>query len=96
MEPPEKGRRPIPTCREMTERVTEYLERALPPRVRLGTIFHLMVCRACRAYFRQFRQTIRFLSAGLREIPAPEVEDRVLREIARLKSAGATPPAPGD
>lgn len=53
----------MPTCRDMSELVTDYLERALPVRVRAGVRWHLLLCPACRAYFTQMRGTVRLLAA---------------------------------
>ena len=59
----------MPTCRDMSELVTDYLERALPLRTWLGARWHLFLCPACRRYYEQMRQTIRLL-AGRRAAAA--------------------------
>lgn len=60
----------VPTCREMSELVTDYLERTLPPRDWLGARWHLFLCPACRRYYEQMRRTIRLL--GGRRLPPPD------------------------
>jgi hypothetical protein len=60
----------MPTCREMSELVTDYLERALPLRSRLGARWHLFLCPACQRYYAQMRQTVRLLAS--RGLPPPE------------------------
>jgi predicted anti-sigma-YlaC factor YlaD len=60
----------MPTCREMSELVTDYLERALPLRTRLDAGWHLLLCPACRRYYEQMRQTVRLLAG--RRLPPPE------------------------
>jgi predicted anti-sigma-YlaC factor YlaD len=79
----------IPTCRDMSELVTDYLERALPLRSWAAARWHLVLCPACRAYYQQMRQTIRLLSARTPPRPAPETEAQVM---ASLRDAGEAPP----
>lgn len=53
------------TCREITERVTDYLDRRLPAGQRIAFKLHLGRCDRCRAYLAQMRTTVRVL----RELP---------------------------
>ena len=74
----------IPTCREMAELVTDFLENRLSVRSRLEARWHLLRCAACVRYFDQMRRTVRFLA----DRPAPpsvseELEQRI---IDRLKA----------
>ena len=48
----------MPTCREVAEQATEYLEKAMPRQQRLGVWAHLRLCPNCRAFLRQLMQTI--------------------------------------
>ena len=70
-------------CRDMSELVTDYLERALPVRTRFGVRLHLVLCRACRTYFSQVRETVGLVARLPRQPPAPETEAGLL---ARLPS----------
>lgn len=58
----------MPTCREMSELVTDYMEQAVSRRVRFGMWWHLLQCDACRRYFDQVRRTVRLLAAGPKEV----------------------------
>src|SRR3954463_8755717 len=58
------------TCKEITELVTDYLERRLSLRDRLRVRWHLGFCRFCRAYLRQMRTTIR-ITGRLPDEPPP-------------------------
>lgn len=78
----------IPTCRDMSELVTDYLEHALPPRAWLGARFHLVLCPACRHYYDQMRRTIRLLARRPLPPPSASTEAGVL---AQIRDAG--PPA---
>ncbi len=78
----------MPTCREVAEQATEYLERTMPPRRRLGVWAHLRVCPNCRTYLRQFVDTValtRRAGAGVPP-PPPHEEDRL---VAVMKAARA-------
>ena len=53
----------MPTCRDMSELVTDYLERAVSLRRRLDMWWHLCRCEACRRYYDQMRRTVRLLGS---------------------------------
>ncbi len=73
------------TCRELTELVTDYLERRLSMADRLRFELHLGMCRHCRVYIRQMKQTIRTLGA-LREADIPDhVSERLLARFREWK-----------
>jgi predicted anti-sigma-YlaC factor YlaD len=78
----------MPTCREMSELVTDYLERTLPLRRRLDAGWHLFLCPACRRYYEQMRQTIRLLTGRRLSPPDPAAEAGML---ANLRDAGEPP-----
>jgi anti-sigma factor RsiW len=60
-----------PTCRELVELVTVYLDGALSERERQGFEEHLAVCRDCAVHLEQMRRTI----AELGELPPEELSD---------------------
>lgn len=80
----------MPTCREMSELVTDYLERTLPLRRRLEASWHLFLCPACQRYYTQMRQTVRLL-AGRRLPPPDSAAEAGL--LATLRDA-SEPPKP--
>ncbi len=82
----------MPTCRDVSELVTDYLERTLPLRRWAGVRWHLMQCDACRRYIAQMRRTVRLLASHPFPPPARETEDGVL-DAAR---GGRAEPATGD
>jgi predicted anti-sigma-YlaC factor YlaD len=71
----------MPTCRDISELATAYLERSLPVTGWLGVRWHLLQCDACRRYLTQMRQTIGLLAAAAFPPPARETEDSVLRAV---------------
>jgi len=69
---------PIPTCRDMTELATDYMEGALPWRRRLEAWWHLRLCPMCRNYYDQLVKLRRLLGLTHPPAPSPEVESAVL------------------
>ena len=76
----------MPTCQEVAENATEYLEKAMPRRERLGVWAHLRVCPNCRAYLRQLLGTIALTRRAGTAAAAPPDEDRL---VAMMKAARA-------
>lgn len=46
-------------CKDLTEEASDYLDGDLPLRRRIELFFHLLICRCCRNYLQQIRNTIR-------------------------------------
>jgi anti-sigma factor RsiW len=62
-------------CKELVERVTDYLEDALPARERRIIDRHLAACDGCSAYVEQMRETRRLTGALQPEdVPAAGVD----------------------
>jgi len=75
------------SCREVSEMVTEYLERSLPIRLRLALKWYLARCGACRAYVDQMRKLTALLGrAGGRSL-SPEVADRLAGQAPGVAGA---------
>ncbi|HLO68366.1 MAG TPA: zf-HC2 domain-containing protein [Holophaga sp.] len=80
----------IPSCPEVEEELTEYLEGAPPFRRRLGIRVHLLICRACDA----LRRVLEALPALGRkaleapEAPAPEAREALAGALARIREGG--------
>ena len=71
----------MPTCRDMSELVTDYLEHATPIRTRFGMWLHLLQCEACRRYFDQMRRTVRLMSSRAPMPPDRQTEEDVLATV---------------
>lgn len=68
----------LPTCSEVVELVSDYLEGAMPPQLRGKVEQHLSWCRGCRDYLEQMRETIRLAGRlGEDSIP-PEIRDELV------------------
>ena len=68
-----------PTCREIVELITDYLEARLPLEARTRLEQHLVFCDWCRVYLEQIRQTIRVAGAVTEESLSPEKRDELIR-----------------
>ena len=66
-----------PTCHEVVEIITDYLEGALAPHDRQRVEEHLAGCEGCTNYLEQMRETIR-LTGMLTEEQIPEEQKRRL------------------
>jgi predicted anti-sigma-YlaC factor YlaD len=71
----------VPTCRDMSELVTDYLERAVSLRRRLGMWWHLFRCTACRHYYDQMRRTVLLLRGAPAKPPDAATEERVMEAL---------------
>lgn len=77
-------------CREISELVSESMERALPFSLRVRVWIHLAMCRMCFGFARQ----LRFLRRAAHEhpdrlAPPPDAPDAVLSEQARNRIKAA-------
>lgn len=78
----------MPTCREMSELATDYMEGTLTWRQWLAARRHLFFCALCRAYYDQMAKLARLLRAG--QMPPPDAAT----EQALLARRGTAPPEP--
>jgi anti-sigma factor RsiW len=74
------------TCREVTERASEYLDDNLPFGRRLAFRLHLMMCRHCRRYVDQLARTIVVARAAGRKATDPETVNRIAALLKRSRA----------
>jgi anti-sigma factor RsiW len=67
-----------PTCQELAEYLTDYLEGLLPPAHRVNFDQHIAGCRDCTLYIEQMRATIVATGEIRVEEIAPEVRGELL------------------
>jgi len=67
-----------PSCREIVEIVTDYLEDALPLDVRRRVELHLEACPGCLAYLDQMRETVRLLGRLREDALEPGVREELV------------------
>lgn len=78
----------IPSCPQVRDNMTEYLEGTLPFHTRMGIRLHLMMCRACNA-LRNVLMALPSLSKQALEAPAspaPEAQDAFAAAMAKIKA----------
>jgi anti-sigma factor RsiW len=68
-------------CQELVELVTDYLEGRLAPIEQRRFEAHLALCRGCRTYLEQMRQTVRALGRLPEASIDPEVKQGLLRAL---------------
>jgi anti-sigma factor RsiW len=76
------GGEPLPTCQEIVDAVTDYVEGAMSPAERERFELHLAVCQACRTFLEQMRETIR-LTGMLKVGDLPEEARRAIIDAFR-------------
>ena len=67
------------TCKELVERVTEYLDGTLAADLRMKMEDHLSRCDGCTNYLEQMRQTIRLTGQVREESLTSQQRDDLLR-----------------
>ncbi len=67
-----------PTCREIVELVTDYLEGRLPVGERTLFEQHLVYCDWCRVYLEQMRQTIEMAGKVSEESLSPRTREELV------------------
>jgi len=75
------------TCQELVELVTAYIEGALPLDEHARFEAHLAVCRGCRTYLEQMRQTISLLGTLTETSLSPQAREDLLGAFRRWKQA---------
>ena len=76
----------MPTCRDMSELVTDYLERAVSIRRRVDMWWHLARCEACRHYYDQMRRTIGLLRRLPPNPPDNATEEHIVASARRRQT----------
>jgi anti-sigma factor RsiW len=80
------GQERLPTCREIVELITDYLEGNLPPDVRGRVEQHLTWCRGCRNYLEQMPVTIGLAGRLAEDSLHPDVRDELVRAFRGWRS----------
>ena len=80
-----------PTCQELVELVTDYLEGALDPADRARFEAHLVDCEGCERYLAQVRITIRALRGAAAAPVEPVVRGRLLAAYRDWRDRAAPP-----
>ncbi len=79
------------SCKDVSERCTDYLERELTWRDRVQYWMHLAMCAVCRRYVGQMRTTAALLKRVGDDVPLHAPLDPALREAFRATREGRPP-----
>jgi len=74
-------------CDDVMQRVTEYLDEALPPGAKEALERHLAGCASCTRHLQEIRHTIHRLGALPREPMPASMKDRLLQALRSRQSA---------
>jgi predicted anti-sigma-YlaC factor YlaD len=73
----------MPSCKQICENASDYLEGPSPPLRRLLLRMHLLMCKHCRRFLRQFSLASRTVAAvGVEDSPS---ESEIEALIARFR-----------
>ena len=83
----------IPSCGEVHDGLTEYLEHAQPWHARLGYRLHFLLCHACRGLLRVFR----IFPGQVRRVmgPSPEAPPEAHAALEKILTDLGSRPRPG-
>lgn len=70
------------SCKDITQKADQYLEKELPWHTRLSFKMHLFMCVNCRRYISQIGLTIKTLGKFNKE--TPEVDDKYLENLSDI------------
>ena len=72
----------MPSCKELTEHSSEYLDRSLPWWKRPGYWLHLAICVHCRRYVGQLKLTIATIGKSPEATP-PSVSTEQVQDVVK-------------
>ncbi|MDX1456992.1 MAG: zf-HC2 domain-containing protein [Marinobacter sp.] len=73
-------------CRDLAIIASDYLDGELGTTDRLSVKMHLMMCRHCRSFIGNLRNSVALMRAHSSQALAPEYASRLNKEIARALS----------
>lgn len=65
------------TCRQVTDKASDFHDGRMGWREQLQFRLHVLLCRHCSRYLAQLGGTVRLVRSMPRDPPEPEVEDRL-------------------
>jgi len=80
----------MPSCRDITEHASDYLDHALSPWHRAGFRLHLLMCLYCRRHIKQLRLTVATVGRLPPDDPTAEAEEKQLEALLHALREGKT------
>lgn len=75
----------MPSCKDITDHSSDYLDRNLSFMERLGFKIHLFLCVNCKRYVSQLKLTIATIGKTQNAVPQPVDEQHVQEIVKNLK-----------
>ncbi|MBL1277386.1 MAG: hypothetical protein COB30_015000 [Ectothiorhodospiraceae bacterium] len=72
----------MPSCKDITNHTSEYLDRHMPWHKRIGYWLHLLMCVHCKRYVDQLKLTISTIGRTQDATP-PDVSDEQIKDISK-------------
>jgi len=80
------------SCKDITEKASDYLDKELPFYTRMQVKLHVMMCVNCKRYLDQLRTTISALGKMKEETPVSEqVVDNIVNNLNQLHKHSEKP-----
>jgi len=77
----------MPSCKEVTEHSSDYIDRNLPWWKRPGYWLHLAMCVHCRRYVKQLKLTINTISKTPEATPPDVSSEQVQKIVEKIKQS---------
>lgn len=74
------------TCQELDQLLDGWIDRELPPDLRLIVVEHLDICPDCRKYIEQYRKTIDLTRLAFLPTDEKPLPEDLVKSIVRLAS----------
>ena len=84
----------MPSCKDITEHASDYLDRNLPWWKRTGYRMHLLMCTHCQRYLSQLQLTIDTIGKSPDAQPPVIDEEQVRHIVQQMRQFDASPTAP--
>jgi hypothetical protein len=81
----------MPSCKDVTEHASEYLDHNMPLMKRVAFRMHLFICDNCARYLSQLKLTIATLGKIEEAVPQPIDDQKVQAIVENLKKQPRNP-----
>lgn len=75
------------TCKDICDNATQHLEGPTTLLERLSLRFHLLICKHCRRFMRQFNLTIGAAQKMAEQSPTDEEIDTLVEKLTRAQAS---------
>jgi anti-sigma factor RsiW len=75
------------TCRELTDFLSDYVAEELPSVVSREFEIHVRLCRDCKVFLAQFRETVAAGRGAVDDVPDVPIPEDLVRAIMQAVSA---------